>query len=1014
MRDSVYRISLDIHNETPQVQIAARQGDSARRVYATLHEYGKPYTIPVGCRAVSNVTLPNGKILVADCDVRADGTVVFDFTAPVTENVGLIPCEIRILGEDGAVLYTPTFTILVDENAAEDGQKHPVYPEDLADVAKSGSFEDLKNVPDISKGAYLVTANYDFINNAIISVDKDPDEWELGGDRPFVLRLTDGTRTLDLVVTARSNSGAKRWLLVGNRPTGENASGLPYVITDWSKQQPAYIYATMGISATVGPSGTFMLKRELESGKWLWISDMHVVESLSGIARDGQITPAAEDVFAFLPLTSAIVGTDYPNAGSLPVHTVCYASTDWFTSGVENLPTGYYYITTTGKKSSGYGEQLAINDVTCRTYCRRWIANASETGGGHYGTWKITPQTDANLTEEGVPADARQVGIHLFGDEVHANRIPNVLRRFTGTITTALSLPINCWKDISGTQAELTAILGCSDDAETAAERFPFTLRPNYSYILTKYHRVIAAQGGVEGADVVCFELESWDGKERYHGFTSVNNTGYPIWKDYSPMRAGFEGQRLHNERNAVEVYCDYDLIPEFWLLAGGLSKTNGSITYRHTNLLPVEAGKNYYTATTIAETMGQRNVGAWFDASGTWIAPLQFDDVSELVPSYDPNEVFEDREIPRADQDSLIMPAERRSGYVPDNGANTNRSYDYWDVKDIPATAYPRLYYFTAPTDAAYLSMNIDNSYPGVFETGVCSKPMYMSLRRSDLTMKRGDPAYEVKNKKTLCIIGPSTVMINGLRRYHAQPNRDYSVRVCGFQNYLRPFYKYMKCYGYSAAPTMKGNGSYGRISLYTRVCGGSESFAFTKSMNAEDLNDYDVGDYIKSDDYGSIRITSIGEPAESGKVPVTFFAEFANVPPISLTDATGAPYNEFLIDYNTNGLTNNNIGTYDTTDVTTYMGALRAICQRIKTVNPAAVIYLPYVESKVARTAEVTRQVKLLCADMGLCPIDRRPANMELNADNIAAYTYDGTHLNNVGQQLRGLAYRRAIIGI
>lgn len=122
MRDSIYRITLDIHNIASQVQIVAKQGDSARRIYATLTEYGQPFSVPFGSRALMGVRRPGAEDLIADCDIRSDGTIVYDFTSLTTDKPGLLECELSVYDPDNSLIASPVFTILVVKTTFEEGQ----------------------------------------------------------------------------------------------------------------------------------------------------------------------------------------------------------------------------------------------------------------------------------------------------------------------------------------------------------------------------------------------------------------------------------------------------------------------------------------------------------------------------------------------------------------------------------------------------------------------------------------------------------------------------------------------------------------------------------------------------------------------------------------------------------------------------------------------------------------------------------------------------------------------------
>lgn len=139
MRDSVYRINLDIHTAGAQVQLTAKRGDVARRIYMTLYEDGKPWAHALDgmTRAVLTVVTPEDILISNDCDIRSDGTVVFDFTALTVKDLGVDECELTVYDAEGNVLTSPRFTILVDDTVFETGQIAGAAWKDAIDRAKA-------------------------------------------------------------------------------------------------------------------------------------------------------------------------------------------------------------------------------------------------------------------------------------------------------------------------------------------------------------------------------------------------------------------------------------------------------------------------------------------------------------------------------------------------------------------------------------------------------------------------------------------------------------------------------------------------------------------------------------------------------------------------------------------------------------------------------------------------------------------------------------------------------------
>ena len=138
MRDSVYRINLDVHTAGAQVQLVAKRGDVARRIYMTLYEDGKPWAHALDgmTRAVLTVLTPEGHTLINDCDIRADGTVIFDFTVFTVAELGIDECELTVYDSEDNILTSPRFTILVDDTVFETGQTVGAAWQDAIERAK--------------------------------------------------------------------------------------------------------------------------------------------------------------------------------------------------------------------------------------------------------------------------------------------------------------------------------------------------------------------------------------------------------------------------------------------------------------------------------------------------------------------------------------------------------------------------------------------------------------------------------------------------------------------------------------------------------------------------------------------------------------------------------------------------------------------------------------------------------------------------------------------------------------
>lgn len=121
MNYSDYRFALDITNTLQaQVSVPCTFGDSARRLYISLNEGRKSYSIGNGCRAVFSAKKPDGTTLLNDCIIENNKTIVYEFSENTTNAEGVVDCEIRLYGTNGKLITTPQFILVVDKRVVRD------------------------------------------------------------------------------------------------------------------------------------------------------------------------------------------------------------------------------------------------------------------------------------------------------------------------------------------------------------------------------------------------------------------------------------------------------------------------------------------------------------------------------------------------------------------------------------------------------------------------------------------------------------------------------------------------------------------------------------------------------------------------------------------------------------------------------------------------------------------------------------------------------------------------------
>ena len=109
-----HRISLDIHDTSSQVLLRVKHGETSRKLHITLRESGQPYEIADGCTANLSAIKPDGNSIYNHCEIEGN-TITYTFTEQTTMAVGMMDCEIVLLGGDEKRITAPRFSILVEE-----------------------------------------------------------------------------------------------------------------------------------------------------------------------------------------------------------------------------------------------------------------------------------------------------------------------------------------------------------------------------------------------------------------------------------------------------------------------------------------------------------------------------------------------------------------------------------------------------------------------------------------------------------------------------------------------------------------------------------------------------------------------------------------------------------------------------------------------------------------------------------------------------------------------------------
>ena len=123
MEQSIYRICLDIQSGSVPVALDMKRGDTARRIFITLTDGGKPYPIGEDCKAVFTAKKADENPIYNPCQVVGD-TIIYDVTPQTTAAPGKLNCEIKLYAPEDRLVTSAAFTVTVHDAVFNAGD-HP-------------------------------------------------------------------------------------------------------------------------------------------------------------------------------------------------------------------------------------------------------------------------------------------------------------------------------------------------------------------------------------------------------------------------------------------------------------------------------------------------------------------------------------------------------------------------------------------------------------------------------------------------------------------------------------------------------------------------------------------------------------------------------------------------------------------------------------------------------------------------------------------------------------------------
>lgn len=116
MKESIFRVSLDIHTLQSQMTLGVKKGETSRKIGASLTEHGMPYIIGEKCFATFQGTKADGTKILDNCTIE-NNQIIYSFTKQTTAVSGILNADFILYSADGGIIASPHITIIVDERA---------------------------------------------------------------------------------------------------------------------------------------------------------------------------------------------------------------------------------------------------------------------------------------------------------------------------------------------------------------------------------------------------------------------------------------------------------------------------------------------------------------------------------------------------------------------------------------------------------------------------------------------------------------------------------------------------------------------------------------------------------------------------------------------------------------------------------------------------------------------------------------------------------------------------------
>lgn len=239
-------VTLDLTLPDVQTSLAVTQGDTTRRIVATIQDGGRPFELPRKWTAMLTGTKPDGKFLYNSCVIDYSGRIVYDFASgtEIATAIGDYAVTFEIYDEAGDKVSSPSLWLSVKPDKTRDHASNDQFTAAQEILGRLNKVEDgLDFLEGDQDSEYLA-----YEGASLIRVNKEAPS---GYDALKVSSAVDGLHIVKFDSTlyeVATNELAGYWVEINGKRAyvGSNTVDSLTLYTDHTKTRPRAFFASAG------------------------------------------------------------------------------------------------------------------------------------------------------------------------------------------------------------------------------------------------------------------------------------------------------------------------------------------------------------------------------------------------------------------------------------------------------------------------------------------------------------------------------------------------------------------------------------------------------------------------------------------------------------------------------------------------------------------------------------------------------------------------------------------------